>query len=96
MYISEALLGVSPYFSRSSEVLLSVVVCWRLSLYLSIEVSCERRFDHVCRRSSRGVLRCPLSPQDQFRKHENPPILTPHYHFHTSGHTPQVSEKTEV
>ena len=27
IYISEALIGVSPYFSRSSEVLLSVVVC---------------------------------------------------------------------
>ena len=37
-YITEALLGASPYFSRSSEVLLSVVVCWRLSLYLSIEI----------------------------------------------------------
>ena len=39
IYISEALIGVSPYFSRSSDVLLSVVVCWRLSLYLSIEIS---------------------------------------------------------
>ena len=43
-YIAKALIGASPYFSRSSEVLLGVVVCWVLGV-VSLVGCCKKMHD---------------------------------------------------
>ena len=54
-YIAKALIGASPYFSRSSELLLGVVVCWVLGVVVLLGV--------VKKCTTRTVRRaCPTAP----------------------------------